>query len=122
MRIIRTRCCGKMRTSRCQDCPVWRQREEAIARVQGNTDPQWALEAFRSADQVMRFNTRFTTDDIWFDLQRRMIPEPHEPRAMGPITRMLLRSGEVEIVDYQYSLRPVCHGRRIAVYRVRETT
>lgn len=118
MKIIRSNCCGKMLTKRCADCPVWREREKAIAQVGNAMDPNWAHEALHSADRVMRLHGTFTTDDIWFDLANRAVIEPHERRAMGPITRMLLKSGEVKIIDYTTSVRPVCHGRRIPVYRV----
>jgi len=118
MRIIPTNCCGRWRNGRCSYCPVLREREKAINRVGGNTDPHWRAEAFLSADRVMARMEVFTTDDIWIDLERRRVPPPHEPRAMGPIMRFLHQNGEVEISGVTSSNLTRGHGRPVKIYKV----
>ena len=120
MKIIPTYCCGRWRNGRCALCPVLKAREEAVRRVDDHMEAWWREEAFKSADRVMRRLEVFTTDDIWIDLDKRGIQAPHEPRAMGPVARMLVRSGEVEWTGaYSQSVIPRGHGRTVKMYKVR---
>jgi len=117
MKIERDRCCGHMLTDMCDDCPVYAAREEAIGRAIEH-NKVWLVEAMISAETVMRRQRTFTPDDIWFDLWDRQIPDPHDRRAMTGVSRALLGRGAVRLIDYTYSVRPLCHGRRIPVYQV----
>ena len=118
MQIIPTNCCGRWRSGRCSYCPVAKAREKSVAQVKDHTEAWWREEAFRSADRVMRRMEVFTTDDIWIDLEKRGVDPPHEPRAMGPVTRSLVANGEVEITGHTISNIPRGHGRTVKIYKV----
>jgi hypothetical protein len=67
----------------------------------------------------MRRMESFTTDDIWIDLEKRGVESPHEPRAMGPIVRVLTGSGEIKFTGaYTQSVIPRGHGRTVKIYTV----
>jgi hypothetical protein len=117
--IIPTYCCGEWRNGRCHYCPVLRARERAIHSVEDHTQQWWREEAFKAADRVMRRMESFTTDDIWIDLEKRGVESPHEPRAMGPIVRVLTGSGEIKFTGaYTQSVIPRGHGRTVKIYTV----
>jgi hypothetical protein len=94
--------------------------DAAIADAERNADSSW-LAAARSAVNLLR-NTgamNFTTDEVWEELDRRQVPRPREPRAMGAVMRACVREGLIESSDsYVKSRRPETHSRPIPVWRV----
>lgn len=117
--IYPTYCCGQWRSGRCVKCPVLLAREKAIHAVDDHTQQWWREEAFKAADRVMSRLETFTTDDIWINLERRGVEAPHEPRAMGPIIRVLTKSQEIKFTGrYTQSVIPRGHGRTVKIYTV----
>lgn len=120
------------------DCPRYvrpsgrtRTVEQARAEGQGaqdraerGTDPDWetkAVEVITSlANTVDAWGARerFTADDIWEELERRQVPPPREPRALGPILKRLSKpGGDIHPKGFTESRRR--HGAPVRVYTAR---
>jgi hypothetical protein len=67
-------------------------RDEAIARVE-STSAAWRSFATNVLLRVARTNPDLTSDDVWAGLHRDGIPDPGEPRAMGPVMLAGVRKG-----------------------------
>lgn len=61
--------------------------EEAMGRVDNGADPDFKLEAYTVVHYLALTVHEFTTDRVWWELQRRGATDPREPRALGPIMR-----------------------------------
>ena len=59
-------------------------RDAAIARVEAHS-PVWRSFAILALKDVAVTKRTLTSDDVWKMLRRRGVPEPVEPRAMGPV-------------------------------------
>jgi len=101
---------------------AWRKaqaaKEEAIRRVEDNADRSWLDEAWSAVRVVAERRMEFTTDAVHGLLQAWEVPEPHEPRALGPIMQRAIKRGIcVPTGVYRPSVRPACNCRPIMVYR-----
>jgi hypothetical protein len=84
-----------------------RRRNEGMARAERHTDPTFAAEAYSI---ICAFVVPFFGDDVWATLDRRGVPFPHEPRALGPIFRRAQLAGLIEPTgEYRRTLRPSAH-------------
>lgn len=92
-------------------------RDEALDRVEANTDSGWMGHAAIAIGRIPpRWN--FTTDDIWAALAEVGVGAPHEPRAMGAAIRAAAHAGLIESTGvYLKSTRPEAHARPIPVWR-----
>ena len=78
------------------------------------TDP---VDGKRGTDDGLG-SLEFTTDAVHGLLQAWEVPEPHEPRALGPIMQRAIKRGIcVPTGVYRPSVRPACNCRPIMVYR-----
>lgn len=93
-------------------------RDEGMARADAHADPDWKHMAVRAFIKVSYGMKEFTTDDVWKVLDDWGVDTPHEPRAMGPIVRSLMREGLIEPVGRRVkSTIPRGHCRPVEVYR-----
>lgn len=91
-------------------------RDEAVQRVEENTDPAWKAVAERFV-HGLPVEAEFTTDRVWFHLERASVTTP-EPRALGAIMLALSRAGVIEKTGrYIQTTRPKAHARPIPVWR-----
>lgn len=84
------------------------ERDEAMERVSTTTDPTWATHATRAINHLAvetAASGGFTADDVWDLLARVGAPECHEPRALGPLLRGMVREGVIDIDGWASSRR-----------------
>lgn len=89
-------------TGRCLPCQrdphpltAEEQRDVKMGQAEAAASAEWK-DAARAAIWWLACNRReFTTDDVWDLLQERGVPEPREPRALGPLVFKALRSGAI---------------------------
>lgn len=101
-----------------------RRAEEGIARVESNTSPEWATDAYVAGVKAAAQFDFFTTDQVWEILaQDPSVAEVHNNSAIGPIMRALVKAKVIEHTDIvRKSIRPPNHGKRLPVWKsVRET-
>ena len=103
----------------------------SIEQARRHANQQWMLEVERVIRDVSIFAETFTTDEVWHGLRTRAAnrehyPQPHEPRAMGSVMRILHQRGVIEPTGvYRRSARPEAHcgpkreWRRADTVRVR---
>lgn len=93
-------------------------REEAIQRAADAADPTWMDAARWAYYDVASRREEFTSDAVWALLEKRGVPMPKEPRAMGAVTRWASNSGWIEDTGKRVlSGRPENHRREIKVWR-----
>lgn len=90
--------------------------DEAIGRADRAADDGW-----RSAAEAVVFDLAgrgrpFTTDDVWFELARRDVGQPREPRALGAVMRRAI-TGEVVHTTGEWARSKRRHATPIPVYR-----
>lgn len=91
-------------------------RDEAVAQVNDNADPAWKYVA-RKFVRELPVGTLFTTDRIWWHLNRMRVTTP-EPRALGAIMLALAREDLIaKTGEYVNTTRPKAHSRPIPVWR-----
>lgn len=89
---------------------------EAIDRVERGS-VRWIDQARPVLLEVARSVEAFTTDRIEWELNRRGIPEPSEPRAYGALMRSAARDGWISKSDRVVpSVIPRNHRRPKAVW------
>jgi hypothetical protein len=92
-------------------------RDQALQRVEAACDPDWDRAAEEAVRAVARRQPTLTTDDVWALLEASDA-RTHERRALGAVLRRLAEKGVIAPVDrFVKSQRPVCHGRKIQVWR-----
>lgn len=92
-------------------------RDEAIQQVEEHADPDWKDVAYRVVATLTETMSEFTTDDVWYELQRSP-NSTHEPRALGAVMRRAARDGLIVPTDrYRESTRPICHRSPKRVWR-----
>lgn len=90
-------------------------RTEALTRVERNAE-RVVVDAARSIVEQLPSGTVFTSDQVWFELQRRGL-EPHERRMLGAVMMRLRKAGVVRPTgEYRPSVRPECHAAPKPVY------
>lgn len=94
-------------------------KEEAISRVEANASRAWLDEAWMSLRFMCSKFREVTSDLVWIDLHGRGIPDPHEPRAMGPVMRRAVAEGLLRPTStFEPSEMPQNHRRPVRVYEV----
>jgi hypothetical protein len=94
-------------------------RDEAIKRVEEHS-VVWRSFARLALRDAAVFDEYLTSDDVWHVLKMHKIPEPIEPRAMGPVMLAGVRERWIVATDkVQISLDPASpnHNRPQRVYR-----
>jgi hypothetical protein len=93
-------------------------RDEAIERVDEHADPAWKEAAYAVVCAIVVEAPEFTTDRVWYELERQCVPGPREPRALGPVMQRARRAGlVVNTGRMQQSRSVVNHGRLITVWK-----
>jgi hypothetical protein len=93
-------------------------REDGMRRAEQHASTTWLEAAKKAARAVARNRSEFTTDPVWKVLQLRGVPEPHEPRAMGPVMDAMVKAGVCARTErMSRSVRPECHRRPLTVYQ-----
>lgn len=74
------------------------EKEEAMARVEANADPEWLIAALDAVRQAAIAYPAFIADDIWKFLDT--IPAfTHDGRALGPVMVRAAKRGYIEKTD-----------------------
>jgi hypothetical protein len=95
-------------------------RDEAIARVDEHGDETWKAAALAAIEQAVVTRHRFTTDLIWWKLDRAGVAPPREARLMGAVMKQAQGRGWiVPTSDSHRSVRPECHRRWLMVWATR---
>jgi len=90
-------------------------REGAIATVDDAASEAWKEAALAAVRYVCERRAQFTTDAVWFVLDRAATDSPSEPRAMGAIMRQAVSAGWCAPVP------DPCHRRPLQVWESRIT-
>jgi hypothetical protein len=94
-------------------------RDEALARVEANADPEWKARTLDAIRWLCRTQREITTDDVWLYLRQHDIAAPHEPRALGAVMNQARNRGWIAATDRVInSSRPECHRRPVRVWQV----
>lgn len=90
-------------------------RDEAIKRVAKNADKAWMLRCEAVLQEICLTTPEFTTDRIWWKMGD---DRPHEPRALGAVTRRAAKNGIMHPKDCSphKSIRKRCHRRPLTVW------
>jgi hypothetical protein len=92
-------------------------RDEAIATVDEHAEEIWKLAALDVVYELARERDYFTTDAVWYLLDKRGIDPPHEERALGAVMRKAQIRGWIESTDRtKKSVRRRCHARDLRVW------
>ncbi len=93
--------------------------EPHIDRVERKADGDWLLYAQRGLRAVARYQSTFTSDDIWDWLKQVPdLPETKDNRAMGAVFRNGYRDHLiVPINKWQASRRRIAHRRPVRVWK-----
>ena len=87
---------------------------EAIQQVDEHADERWKAAAEAMVESRAIGMADFTTDDVMDDLATLPV-STHDGRALGPVMRRAIRSGQIVEVGMTRSRRR--HGARIPIYR-----
>ena len=90
------------------------ERDEALARVEAGTDPNWAMMAEESVASLARSGKPFSSDDVWEALNSLRVEAPREPRAMGPVMRRMIVDNVITATGFAISRRR--HGGTVRMY------
>lgn len=89
-----------------------RARDEALAQVEENADPEWLDRARAVVLALAAKRGDFTADDVWIHL-----PATREPRALGAVMRQLADEGRIiKTETFRPSTRPERHAGPMAVW------
>jgi hypothetical protein len=101
------------------DIPLAREsRNEAINKVDANTDAFWKKAADWAVGVTAMTKADFSTDDVWEQLHWLGVQVPHEPRALGAVMVRANRLGQITPTDrIVQSKRPECHARPVRVWK-----
>lgn len=92
-------------------------KRQALDQVEEHADSVWKDAAWQAVTHVASTTPEFTTDRVWFELERQGIDPPREPRALGAIMRNAAKTGMIARTDRVHtSVRPANHRRPIAVW------
>lgn len=88
-------------------------RDSAIDQVAQGASAEWMAAAIQAVRDVAHKRETFTTDALW-----ALIPQPREPRALGPAMQQARRYQLCEPTDMtRCSGRTACHARPLRVWR-----
>ena len=71
-------------------------KKEAMDQVEANALMSWKIAAQNAIRDLAGNNKEFVADDVWGLLQRRGVPAPREPRALGPMMKLAAVAGVIE--------------------------
>lgn len=93
-------------------------KNEAIARVGRNANPEWMAAYRRALETVARRTLRFSADEIWIQFEKDYPhPETHDPRAAGAVVVKAMKDGVIIKVQnmFRNSTRRSCHNRPLQI-------
>lgn len=86
-----------------------------MAQAYANAPGEWISEAHAVVERLACTLPEFTADDVW-----RMLWQPPEGRALGPVIRIAALNGLIEKSGRQVnSARPKLHASPLTVWRSR---
>ncbi len=95
-----------------------RARERAIKQVDEHARPDWKVEARKIVRHLAETRSEFTTDPVWFMLERFTDAETHEPRALGAVMRACAKDRLIVATDRTVeSVRVANHRRPVRIWK-----
>lgn len=97
-------------------------RDISLEQVERAADEAWMAAAWAAVLWAceLRPGGEFTTDLIWWRLNKLGTVPPREPRALGPVILKAARLGLIERTDRTaLTTRPQAHRGLVRVWRVR---
>ena len=96
-------------------------RDAAIEAVDAGASTAWKESCLSAIRKVATLRHEFTTDAVWYILDRSLTPPPREPRAMGAMMRKAVKLGWCTKIQgrTKKSERAECHRRDLSVYTSR---
>lgn len=92
-------------------------KNQALGWVDEHTDAIWKDAAWQALTHIASRVPEFTTDRVWYELERMRVGPPREPRALGAVMRNAAKSGMIAKTDRVHtSVRVANHRRPIAVW------
>lgn len=93
-------------------------REQSIKRVYEHADEEWKLDALRVVRYLAETCPEFTTDRVWYVLERFSGAHTPEPRALGAVMRAAASDRLIVATDKTVeSVRVANHRRPIRVWK-----
>lgn len=93
-------------------------RDKSIRVVDEHAAPDWKIEARRVVRHLAETKPEFTTDPVWFMLERFTEAETHEPRALGAVMRAAARDRLIVATDRTVeSVRVANHRRPVRIWK-----
>jgi hypothetical protein len=109
---------GDLMTSQFNAAASVAAREDAITRVDDAASALWKAQALDAVRCVALIREQFTTDAVWFVLEKCGIAGPREPRALGAVMRRAVTEGFCTSTgEVSKSIRTGCHRRPLAVWK-----
>jgi hypothetical protein len=94
-----------------------RARDVSMDQVEAAASLVWQEAAWRAITYIATVRKEFTTDAVWFVLEKWKVEGPREPRAMGPMMRRALNAKLCLATGrFGCSVRVACHRRPITIY------
>lgn len=91
---------------------------DRIIRETGESEPGWLRAAVQAVTDIASVSEKFTTDDVWAELESRGVDAPRERRVMGSAMRVAKQAGVCRSAgEWRASTRPESHSRPVMVWR-----
>jgi hypothetical protein len=93
-------------------------KKEAMDQVGANAQMVWKMAATNAIRDLAANNKEFVADDVWGLLQRRGVPAPREPRALGPMMKLAAVAGICEWTGvHKQSRQSLNHQRPVVIWK-----
>jgi hypothetical protein len=93
-------------------------KKEAMDQVEANALMSWKIAAQNAIRDLAGNNKEFVADDVWGLLQRRGVPAPREPRALGPMMKLAAVAGVIEWTGvHKQSRQSLNHQRPVVIWK-----
>ena len=93
-------------------------RDAAMQEAEDNAKAEWKAGVLFIIEGVAKVTEEFTTDRIWWFIDKRGVGRPREPRALGPMMRKAAANGWIAKTDRtRKGVRPECHRRDLRVWK-----
>ena len=93
-------------------------KREAMDQVEAAALMSWKMAAQTAIRDLAHNNQEFVADDVWGLLQRRGVPAPREPRALGPMMKLAAMAGVIEWTGvHKQSRQSLNHQRPVVIWK-----
>ena len=93
-------------------------KKEAMDQVEAAALMSWKIAAQNAIRDLAANNKEFVADDVWGLLQRRGVPAPREPRALGPMMKLAAVAGVIEWTGvHKQSRQCLNHQRPVVIWK-----